>query len=491
MEITYDVKRVNKFNVILICIFSLALTAQAFLVTGLQRGTMVLTFTLAASIIALTVIFLKIPDKLASIIIPLCPAVAGIVLMATEGGSPKVFIIYMVTFCMAALYFDKTTLVIYGVIVDIIFIVVNFVFRIPLIGRDIPTKDVIIEFVMVNIALVVLYFLAKWGNDYFKLSAENERKSIGLMEDLQNVIHSLERVTITLNDDLSKFMHNIETTQQISDGVTTGMFEMAKGVEEEAVAISSISTMMKEAQEKLEYRHGQSKSIEKLSRNINDVVKINGKDVDSMKVSMQTIHASVDQGLVTVNELSESMKNINEFLSSITGIAHQTNLLALNAAIEAARAGESGKGFAVVADEIRKLSEESSKVVTEIGNIVSTLQKKSQEAVNTSKDGSVAASDGAVAVEKLSDSIDGMVSSFGTMQNYIQEEYTSFIEITKLFNQVQDYLENNSAIMQEQAATTEEITVSVDEQNKSIKEMVITIKNIEKLSSELRQLTQN
>ncbi|MDM8083366.1 methyl-accepting chemotaxis protein [Cellulomonas cellasea] len=111
-------------------------------------------------------------------------------------------------------------------------------------------------------------------------------------------------------------------------------------------------------------------SIREIAQNANLAAKIATEGVEHARAAA-----------VTVDALGASSAEIGTVVKSITAIARQTNLLALNATIEAARAGAAGRGFAVVAGEVKDLALESARAADDIAARVQANQEHTASAV--------------------------------------------------------------------------------------------------------------
>jgi len=102
---------------------------------------------------------------------------------------------------------------------------------------------------------------------------------------------------------------------------------------------------------------------------------------DAAKVASTAVSAA-QAANATVGKLGQSSAEIGEVIKVITSIAQQTNLLALNATIEAARAGEAGKGFAVVANEVKELAKQTAQATEDISLKITAIQGDTKNAVD-------------------------------------------------------------------------------------------------------------
>ncbi|MDR6231139.1 methyl-accepting chemotaxis protein [Pseudomonas sp. SORGH_AS199] len=110
--------------------------------------------------------------------------------------------------------------------------------------------------------------------------------------------------------------------------------------------------------------------------------------------TIERMHAEVTRTAVVIARLELDSERIGSVLEVIRGIADQTNLLALNATIEAARAGDAGRGFAVVADEVRSLALRTASSISEIHQLIATLQGTVHEAAEAVRAGPAESSAG-------------------------------------------------------------------------------------------------
>ncbi|NUB18821.1 HAMP domain-containing protein [Azospirillum formosense] len=136
----------------------------------------------------------------------------------------------------------------------------------------------------------------------------------------------------------------------------------------------------------------------------------------STEVAEQAVQEAQQTG-VTVRGLADATNRIGEVVKLISDIASQTNLLALNATIEAARAGEAGKGFAVVASEVKALANQTGKATEEIATQIASVQSATSGTVT--------------AIEGIGQTITRINEIAATIAAAIEEQNATTGEITR------------------------------------------------------------
>lgn len=264
--------------------------------------------------------------------------------------------------------------------------------------------------------------LAAQGDLTQKISVAGD-DAIGQMgQGLQGFFEDLGSSMMAISENANQLGNSSTTLSQTSEQMGANAEEtssqanlVAAAAEEVSANVNTVATGIEEM----------GASISEIASNANEAARVANEAV-----------TTANKTNATINELGERSTEIGLVVKLISSIAEQTNLLALNATIEAARAGEAGKGFAVVANEVKELAKETAKATEDISNKIEGIQSSTNEAV--------------VAIE----------------------------EIGRIIANVNDISNTIASAVEEQTATTSEISRSVAEAAKGSSEIAENISGV-------------
>lgn len=309
---------------------------------------------------------------------------------------------------------------------------------------------------------------------------------------------------------------NVNQTVEITSQLILAIEQIAKGAQDQSHNVLQTADIVNQMANAIQDVAANSQAVSTASVQTADVAEKGGDAVKKTVEGMERIKQSVFDTAGKIKELGEHSQQIGEIIQVIDEIAEQTNLLALNAAIEAARAGEHGKGFAVVADEVRKLAERSGKATKEIADLITNIQRGTDNAVKAMEVGTGEVETGAQLahaaglaleeivqqvkqsveqIESISAASEEMAASSNEVSRAIDnvsaitEENTAATEqMTASSNQVMNAMQSIAAISEESSAAAEEVSASTEELNASTEEMASAAANLEQMALELQNL---
>ena len=376
--------------------------------------------------------------------------------------------------------------------------------------RTVVTKIIFVIFVLSILFLgVSLYLANKMGAVLVKTTKQLERLSEGhldaefdsesivrefnaivgagsvLQQNLHSIIGKTKSVSLELKTGSDKVTKMAEYSQNGANQISAAMSDLAQGSMDMAESVQNISEQIGEIGTAVDNIFESTDKLVSMSssmKNANDeAMEYMTQVSDSSEKSVGAVKDIAKQ----IDDTNTAVERIKSAVEMISSIASETNLLALNASIEAARAGDAGKGFAVVADEIKNLSEQTNESTLEIQEVVNEIVEKSERSVELSAEVAelIVKEQGYISDTKekfnvLNGEIVGSIKEINSISDKVNVLNTSKDTIT---GSVQDL----GAISQENAASNEEVSASVEGIAGSITSIAENSEDTNKLVEEL------
>ena len=269
----------------------------------------------------------------------------------------------------------------------------------------------------------------------------------GKTGEIQSLCSGVNGLLDTMAAVMLKIKSSVREVSNASSEISMSTTDLSQRTEEQAASLEETSASMEEM----------SATVKKNAENAQQANKSATATRDVADRGGQVVAQAVD----AMARIEESSRKISDIIGVIDEIARQTNLLALNAAVEAARAGEAGRGFAVVASEVRSLAQRSSQAAKDIKDLITNSN-------NQVKDGVDLVNKAGAALTEIVTSIKEVATVIADIAAASNEQAAGIEQVNKALAQMDEVTQQNSALVEENAATAK----TLEHQSKAMNEEI-------------------
>ncbi len=283
------------------------------------------------------------------------------------------------------------------------------------------------------------------------------------------------------NSFVDKVHEIISMVQSTTAEVNASSSEISAAVEEQAAvtseqssAVMEITSTMEELSTSSTQIADNSGTVVKISRDALNSSKMGATAIEEINEKMKAISHDNQQNIDQIIALGKKSKEITKVMEIIDNIADQTKLIAFNAAIEASSAGEAGTRFGVVAVEIRRLADNVMESTDEIQSKIDDIQDAVNRLVINSENGSKRVDEGRELAVQTVDILHNILSGAQSTNDSSEQISLSTQQQKSASKQV--------------VTSLKEITTGARQISAAVSETKIATSNLTKLSKELKNL---
>jgi methyl-accepting chemotaxis protein len=302
--------------------------------------------------------------------------------------------------------------------------------------------------------------MASWFNNFLENLAKIISQVTNNAGTLNQASDELTQISTAMSEDASETAHRANAVAAAAEEMNANMTSVAAATEESSVNLNAVAS-----------------ASEEMSATVSEIA----KNTEKARAVSEGAVSKVKESTGQMSMLGQAAQDIGLVVETITDISEQVNLLSLNATIEAARAGEAGKGFAVVASEIKDLAKQTADASLDIKSKISNIQESASGSLQ-----------GMGVISDVIREVDDIVAAIAAA---IEEQSASSGEITQNISQASLGIDEVNQNINKTSEVSGEITKDISAVNESANKLAEGSSQVNKnagslasLSSELKSL---
>ncbi|AZB42331.1 methyl-accepting chemotaxis protein [Bacillus sp. FJAT-42376] len=311
-------------------------------------------------------------------------------------------------------------------------------------------------------------------------------ESFGQMTNqLKALLFSIDSVSKEVEGFSKQLESDNRSLTEISSQVAVSTDELSAGSQSISEDLQDAVNMINEMDRSFQGNVERSGQVLTYGKAAQEAVQEGVKAIDHQQSLIRSNLEASEHIQKTTKDFAGYTSKIEDMAKAVSGIADQTNLLALNAAIEAARAGEAGKGFAVVAEEVRKLAEQSARSTQHIFEMANMIKSGIAEVSAAVDNGMNLAYKQQESMSETTQTFMDIEKAMGGISGELDSLSSGLVHSKGLGGKVLDNVESISAVVEQTAAGSEEISASTTEQLTAFEKMTAKVTELRVLTDDL------